>query len=77
MEENGVMEYIATFHHTMSTGTPLLARLKSGFLIKEILEHFSQKIDSTLQPDRSLFLYSAHETTIANILNSLGLFTVS
>lgn len=76
MEANGTMEYIATFHHTMSTGTPLLGRLKSGFLLSEIFEHFSQKISSTLQPDRSLWLYSAHETTIANMLNSLGLFNV-
>lgn len=49
-----------------------MARLKSGFLFKEILDHFSMKINSTLKPDRSLWVYSAHDITIINLLNSLG-----
>lgn len=70
------MERIAYFHHRMAADTPQLARLQSGFLIKEILDHFSMKINGTLKPDRSLWFYSAHETTIANLLNSLRLFEV-
>lgn len=77
MEPNGTMERIATYHHSMPAATPRLARIKSGFLLKEILEHFSHKIRATLQPDRSLWLYSAHETTVANMLNGLGLLEVS
>lgn len=70
------MKYIAKFHLKLYTDTPLLARLKSGFLIKKIFDCFTQKMNSTLKPDRSLFLYSAHDVTIANLLNSLGLFEV-
>lgn len=73
---NGTMEYIATFDFKTYTDTPQTARLKSGFLLKEILEHFSQKINSTLTPDRSLWFYSGHDITIANMLNGLGLFEV-
>lgn len=76
MEPNGTMEYIATFDYKTYADTPLLARLKSGFLLKEILEHFSKKVDSTLQPNRTLWLYSGHDITILNMLNSLGLFEV-
>lgn len=75
--EDGVMEYIAKLHLKSYCATPQLARLKSGFLIKEIVERFSQKINSTLQPDRVLWLYSAHDVTIYNVLNSLGLFEVN
>lgn len=76
MQPNGAMEYIATFDYKTYADTPLLARLKSGFLLKEILEHFSKKVDSTLEPNRTLWLYSAHDVTILNMLNSLGLFEV-
>ncbi|XP_055300680.1 testicular acid phosphatase homolog [Sitodiplosis mosellana] len=74
IEPNGVMEYVAKWHFKLESATPLLARLRSGFLLKEILEHFTQKINKTLQPDRSIFFYSAHDSTISYVLNSLGLF---
>lgn len=70
----GPMQYIAEFSFTTDTNTPQLARLKHGFLIKELLEHFNQKINGTLE--RSLWLYSAHDFTISGVLNSLGLFEV-
>lgn len=57
IEPNGTMEYVAKYHLKLYTDTPLLARLKSGFLIKKMFDDFKQKIDSTLKPDRSLFLY--------------------
>lgn len=40
------------------------------------MERFTSKIFGELEPDRALWLYSAHDETIANILNSLGLFEV-
>lgn len=52
------MEYIAKFDYKTYADTTQLARLKSGFLLKEIMDHFSQKINSTLKPDRSMWLYS-------------------
>lgn len=73
---NGPMEYIAQFDYKTYADTPELARLKSGFLLKEMLEHFSQKINSTLKPNRSLWLYSGHDLTILNMLNTLGLYEV-
>lgn len=76
IKPNGPMEYIATFDFKTYTDTPQLARLKSGFLLKEILEHFSQKANSTLEPNRLLWIYSAHDITITNMLNSLGLYKV-
>ncbi|XP_031617001.1 prostatic acid phosphatase-like [Contarinia nasturtii] len=54
--------------------TPKMARIRPGFLLKEILERFSQKASGSLTPDRSLWLYSAHDVTIANILGGLGVY---
>lgn len=72
----GDMEKIAQFCFAMPSNTKLLARLKAGFLIREILERFTLKKDATLSPDRSLWIYSAHDSTVANVLNTLGLFEV-
>jgi lysosomal acid phosphatase len=33
-----------------------------------------QKVQGSLTPDRKLFVYSAHDTTVANILMTLGIF---
>lgn len=70
------MEEIARYHYAMPTATKRLARLKSGFLLKEMLQHFSDKIYDKIKPDRTLWLYSSHESALANMLNSLGLFKV-
>lgn len=68
------MEYIGKFDFVLYASTPEMARFASGFLIKEILEHFTQKVNSTLNPDRVLWLYSGHDYSITNALNSFGLF---
>lgn len=72
----GELEWAANYSFKLQTITPEMARLKSGFLIREVLDRFAQKIGSTLSPDRSVWIYSAHDTTVANILNTLNLFEV-
>ncbi|XP_058812426.1 prostatic acid phosphatase [Topomyia yanbarensis] len=56
------------------TYTPQLARLKTGPLVKEILQRFQDKANKKLKPDRKLWIYSAHDITVANLLNTLRLF---
>lgn len=68
------MESLSALAFAMKTYTPELARLKTGPLLKEILQRFQDKSTSKLKPDRSLWIYSAHDTTVANLLNTLGLF---
>lgn len=69
---NGTMERIALFHYQMATDTPELARLRCGLFFKEMLDHFTLNVDSSVK----VWLYSAHETTIGDLLNSLGIFKV-
>lgn len=54
-----------------------MARLKYGVLLKEILERFVNKTESKLEPDRLMWVYSAHDTTLSGLLNIFGLFNVS
>lgn len=73
----GDMKWIADRSFQTNTYTPQLARLKAGFLLREILNRFTDKSQDRLKPNRSLWIYSAHDTTVANILNTLGLFEVN
>lgn len=76
IQPNGTMEYIASYIFKLGSASPRLSKLKSGYLLKEMIQRFEQKINSTLQPDRSLWLLSGHDFTISNLLESLGMFEV-
>ncbi|XP_037885224.1 prostatic acid phosphatase isoform X2 [Glossina fuscipes] len=68
------LQFISDFTFTIGTYTRYMARLKTGPLIKEILQRFTDKVNGKLDPDRKIWMYSAHDTTIANVLNTLKLF---
>lgn len=72
----GDMEFVSTYAMVHGSETPQMARVKMGFLLREILDRFKMKIQSKLQPNRSIWMYSAHDSTVAIILNALGLFEV-
>lgn len=71
------MTYIADFTFSINTYTRHMARLKTGPLIKVMLQRFDEKVRGSLKPDRSVWIYSAHDTTVANVLNTLKLYDVS
>lgn len=51
-----------------------MKKLTSGFLLKTILNRFTNKKEMKLSPNRSIWMYFAHSNTIASMLNSLGVF---
>lgn len=67
---------VAAFSFVMPTMTRTLKRLKGGPLLKEMITHMKQKRAGTLSPNRNLWIYSAHDTTVANFLNTIGVFEV-
>lgn len=71
------MNFATNIAFALNTYTRQLARLKAGPLLKDILTRFQTKFMKQLKPDRSVFIYSAHDTTVANLLNTLKLFQVS
>lgn len=50
---------------------PELVKIRSGFLLKEMLERFKTKLNGTLTPNRALWMYSAHSSTITTLLNGM------
>ncbi|XP_017495058.1 PREDICTED: venom acid phosphatase Acph-1-like, partial [Rhagoletis zephyria] len=70
------MTYIADFAFSIGTYTRRMARLKIGPLIKEMLHRFADKARGSLKPNRSVWIYSAHDTTVANVLNALKLYNL-
>lgn len=69
-------EDLAIQWFTIFTPTTEMKKLRSGFLLKEILERFMNETHSTLSSNPNLWMYFAHDITIANMLNSLGVFEV-
>ncbi|KAJ6639919.1 Prostatic acid phosphatase [Pseudolycoriella hygida] len=61
---------------SVDTGTPFLAKIKGGFLLKDIFDRFTNKSKSILDPNRKLWVFSGHDTTISRVLNTLGLLQV-
>lgn len=74
---DGEMKWIAEFSLKLPTYTPPMARLKSGFLLSDILNHSLKKSRGCKKLPQKLWMYSSHDTTIANMLNTLGSFEVS
>ncbi|EFA05605.1 prostatic acid phosphatase [Tribolium castaneum] len=50
-----------------------LARLKTGPLFNEIIEHF-RNATKKIENFRKFLVFSAHDVTIANVLNTMGAF---
>lgn len=71
-----MMKYLAVLHLQAFTHSTELKKLSAGFLVKEMLDRFRNKSLALLKPDRSLWIYAAHDLTIVNILNALNLFDV-
>jgi len=56
-----------------STFTRQMARLKAGPLLKEILERFKHKVSGKVK-ERTMVIYSGHDTTVSALLNTLRVF---
>lgn len=70
------LEYISAVSYEASTYYTEQKKQRAGFLIKEILDRFTNKTKSLLNPDRSLWIYAIHSTGMVNLLNSLNVFDV-
>lgn len=75
MKPGDRFEYLSTFWLKVVTATTQMKKLRSGFLLKEILDRFKNKTMSLL-PNQVMQIYSGHEITISSMLNSLGIFEV-
>lgn len=62
------------FSFTIATATPLLARLKVGPLIKQIMTNMFSVMASNESKDLALSVYSGHDLTVGSILNALGMY---
>jgi len=64
---------LAERSYTLFTETNLMKRIKGGAFLTEILIKMQNKRKRNLNPDRKIFLYSGHDVTLVNVMNSLGI----
>nr|CAD7587057.1 unnamed protein product [Timema genevievae] len=57
-----------------AAGTEELQRLSTGPLLKEIIANTQAKVNGTLSPDRGLYIYSAHDSNVVDLLQGLDVF---
>ncbi|CAH1398942.1 unnamed protein product [Nezara viridula] len=65
---------VGTFGFQTRTMTDVMKRLRGGPLLKDIISHMKQKRDGTLKPNRNLWVYSGHDTTVAAFLDTMRVF---
>lgn len=72
---DGKFKELRDLSFTVDTLTEELKRLKGGPWIKEVIEHTERLSDGPeVSPEVKVFMYSAHDTTVAPILHTLGVF---
>ncbi|XP_039284644.1 venom acid phosphatase Acph-1 isoform X2 [Nilaparvata lugens] len=59
---------------TLNAYTPELRRIKGGPLLKTILGHLTDRSKKLTAKGNQLYLYAAHDLTIAHLLNALGVW---
>ncbi|CAL7950976.1 unnamed protein product [Xylocopa violacea] len=68
------LKSVAAKSFTTNAYNKILQRLKSGLLLGEMIDHMQKKSKNALVPDRKVWMYSAHDETIANMLMTLNVF---
>ncbi|KAJ6635763.1 Prostatic acid phosphatase [Pseudolycoriella hygida] len=65
---------LALFSYESFFATPTLVKFGAGFLLKDMFDRFTSKIEKVMRPDRKFWIYSSHDTTVMAILKALGVF---
>lgn len=71
---NGKFKELRDLSFTVDTLTEELKRLKGGPWLKEVIDHTDRLLTEKDDPPVKMFMYSAHDTTVAPILHTLGVF---
>ena len=72
---NPKFKELRDYSFVIDTYTPELKRLKGGPFLKKVVSDCDKVISGTMDPaGMKMFMYSAHDTTVAPILHTLDLF---
>lgn len=55
------------------TETQFMKRIKGGIFLTEVIENMAKKRTNLLNPNRSIFVYSAHDVTLSNVMRAIGI----
>ncbi|XP_055384870.1 lysosomal acid phosphatase [Condylostylus longicornis] len=64
---------LAERSYALFTETPLMKKVKGGAFITEVHNQMINKRKKILNQDRKVFLYSGHDVTMVNVMNSLNI----
>ncbi|XP_018785612.1 PREDICTED: lysosomal acid phosphatase [Bactrocera latifrons] len=67
------LESLAARSYSLYTESNLMKKVKGGAFLAEIIKKMENKRRKNLNPDRKIFLYSGHDITLVNIMNTLNI----
>lgn len=67
---------IKFFYYNLTNSLLLFIIMFIGVLLKEIVDHMDLKRCGNMHPDTKLWMYSAHDTNVAGLLNSLNVYNL-
>ncbi|CAD6992309.1 unnamed protein product [Ceratitis capitata] len=67
------LEALAARSYSLYTESNLMKKVKGGAFLAEIIKKMENKRRKNLNPDRKIFLYSGHDITLVNIMNTLSI----
>eukprot|EP00092_Neocalanus_flemingeri_P066447 GFUD01080948.1.p1 GENE.GFUD01080948.1~~GFUD01080948.1.p1 ORF type:complete len:411 (-),score=130.18 GFUD01080948.1:107-1339(-) len=71
----GKFEQLRNIFFTLDSFDQEMKRLQGGPFIAELVGHYDGVADNTIVPaNRKVFMYSAHDTTLSYVMNTLGIF---
>lgn len=76
MIPHGDFDQLIGYWYGIDAATTELQMYKAGYLLQEIFNRFQDKIESTLSPDRTVWMYFAHDFIMIYVLKALGIYSV-
>lgn len=65
---------VTTRSYIYNVYTEELKRLKAGPFLSKMAKEWQQKIDSTLQKGRKIYVYAGHDSTVVNVMSGLNVW---
>lgn len=59
--------------YTLFTETLYMKKVKGGALLSDIVDKMVKKRNGLLSPNRRIFVYSGHDVTLVNLMNTIGI----
>lgn len=77
MIPNGDFDQLINYWFPINAATTEMQMYKAGYLLQEIFTRCLNKSESKLTPDRTVWMYFAHDFIMIYVMKALGIYSVT